>query len=186
MALVVDSLIPANSPDGPERPRAGRSGLLVFAGVARVPCAWHHVRCLGQATPGRATVQRLPIISLTNQEKQDKIDAYPEGVSTVGMETVGKDEITNRLKRVEGQIRGLQRMIEEQRECEAILTQLMAARAALDRVGLLVADNFVQQCVLTEDGDLARQRVARVLELVFSRFSIPGAEESTLTEDPIN
>jgi DNA-binding FrmR family transcriptional regulator len=103
----------------------------------------------------------------------------------MGVETVGRDEITNRLKRVEGQIRGLQRMIEEQRECEAILTQLMAARAALDRVGLLVADNFVQQCVLTEDGDLARQRVARVLELVFSRFSIPGTEDHILPEDPI-
>jgi len=64
-------------------------------------------------------------------------------------------------------------MVEEQRDCEAILTQLMAARAALDRVGLLVAENFVQDCVMTAEGDLARQRVGRVLELVFSRFSIP-------------
>ena len=58
---------------------------------------------------------------------------------------MGTEEITNRLKRVEGQVRGLQRMVEEERDCEAILTQLMAARAALDRVGLLVADNFVQE-----------------------------------------
>jgi DNA-binding FrmR family transcriptional regulator len=93
-------------------------------------------------------------------------------------------EITNRLKRVEGQIRGLQRMVEEQRDCEAILTQLMAARSALDRVGLLVADNFVEQCVTTTDGDLDRQRVGRVLELVFSRFSIPSAEEDDCPEDP--
>lgn len=91
---------------------------------------------------------------------------------------MGTEELTNRLRRVEGQIRGLQRMVEEQRECEAILTQLMAARAALDRVGLLVAENFVQECVLTAEGDLARQRVGRVLELVFSRFSVPIAEES--------
>ena len=92
---------------------------------------------------------------------------------------MGTEEITNRLKRVEGQIRGLQRMVEEQRECEAILTQLLAARAALDRIGLLVADNFVRECVMTADGDLARQRVGRVLELVFSRFSVPLAEEET-------
>ena len=84
-------------------------------------------------------------------------------------------EITNRLKRVEGQVRGLQRMIEEQRDCEAILTQLMAVRAALDRVGLLIADSFIQNCVLTADGDLARERMGRVLELVFSRFSLPVA-----------
>jgi DNA-binding FrmR family transcriptional regulator len=95
---------------------------------------------------------------------------------------MGTDEITNRLRRIEGQVRGLQRMVEEQRECEAILTQLMAARAALDRVGLLVTENFVQECVLTADGDLARQRVARVLELVFSRFSIPVVEEVTLPQ----
>ena len=100
-------------------------------------------------------------------------------------------EITNRLRRVEGQVRGLQRMIEEQRDCEAILTQLMAVRAALDRVGLLIADNFVQDCVLTADGELARERIGRVLELVFSRFSLPmamadtpGADFEPIQEDP--
>jgi DNA-binding FrmR family transcriptional regulator len=95
---------------------------------------------------------------------------------------MGTEEITNRLKRIEGQIRGLQRMVEEQRDCEAILTQLMAARAALDRVGLLVADNFVQECVLSADGAVARQRVGRVLEMVFSRFSVPTVEESHIAE----
>ena len=96
---------------------------------------------------------------------------------------MGTEEITNRLRRIEGQIRGLQRMVEEKRDCEAILTQLMAARAALDRVGLLVAENFVQECVLTADGDLARQRVGRVLELVFSRFSVPVAERDATPGD---
>ena len=100
-------------------------------------------------------------------------------------------EITNRLRRVEGQVRGLQRMIEEQRDCEAILTQLMAVRAALDRVGLLIADSFVRNCVLTADGELARERMGRVLELVFSRFSLPmaaadtpGADSEPNQEDP--
>ncbi|MFN2166803.1 MAG: metal-sensitive transcriptional regulator [Anaerolineae bacterium] len=93
------------------------------------------------------------------------------------------EEITNRLRRIEGQIRGLQRMVAEERDCEAILTQLMAARAALDRVGLLVADNFVQECVLTAEGDLARQRVSRVLNLVFSRFSVPLVEGGPTDSD---
>jgi len=96
---------------------------------------------------------------------------------------MGTEEITNRLRRVEGQVRGLQRMVEEQRECEAILTQLMAARAALDRVGLLVAENFVRECLLTAEGDVARQRVGRVLELVFSRFSVPVVEPESDTRD---
>jgi len=76
-------------------------------------------------------------------------------------------------------VRGLQRMIEEQRDCEAILTPLMAVRAALDRVGLLIADNFVQDCVLTTNGELARERMGRVLELIFSRFSLPIAAADT-------
>ena len=96
---------------------------------------------------------------------------------------MGTEEITNRLKRVEGQVRGLQRMVEDQRDCEAILTQLMAARAALDRVGLLVAENFVQECLMTDDGDLARQRVGRVLELVFSRFSVPAEPGESIPRD---
>lgn len=104
------------------------------------------------------------------------------GVSHERGAEVATGEITNRLKRIEGQIRGLQRMVEEQRDCEAILTQVMAARAALDRVGLLVADNFVQECVLTADGAVAQQRVQRVLELVFSRFSVPLIEQGNLAE----
>ena len=96
------------------------------------------------------------------------------------------EEITNRLKRIEGQIRGLQRMVDDRRDCEAILTQLMAARAALDQVGLIVADNFVQECVLQADTDPARERVGRVLSMVFARFSVPlevpVAEEGALPE----
>jgi DNA-binding FrmR family transcriptional regulator len=87
------------------------------------------------------------------------------------------EEINRRLKRVEGQVRGLQRMVDEQRDCEAILTQLMAARAALDRVGLMIADNFVQECLATDDAAIARKRVGRVLEMIFSRFSIPPAQD---------
>ena len=47
-----------------------------------------------------------------------------------------REQVLTRLRRVEGQIRGIQRMIEEERECEAIVTQLMAARAALDKASL--------------------------------------------------
>lgn len=89
------------------------------------------------------------------------------------------EEITNRLRRIEGQVRGLQRMVGEERECEAILTQVMAARAALDRVALLVAENYVQECILPADLELARQRLERVLALVLARFSVPTTNEST-------
>jgi CsoR family transcriptional regulator, copper-sensing transcriptional repressor len=44
-------------------------------------------------------------------------------------------DVVTRLRRIEGQIRGLQRMIDEEQECRDIVTQLAAARGALDRVG---------------------------------------------------
>lgn len=45
------------------------------------------------------------------------------------------DDVIKRLRRLEGQMRGLQRLVEEQAECRDIVTQLSAARSALDRVG---------------------------------------------------
>ncbi len=87
-------------------------------------------------------------------------------------------EVTNRLKRIEGQIRGLQRMVETRRDCEAVLTQLMAARAALDQVALLMVEDYVQECVLDSDPALLEQRLGRVMELVFARFSIPNAQDA--------
>jgi CsoR family transcriptional regulator, copper-sensing transcriptional repressor len=88
-----------------------------------------------------------------------------------------REEIGTRLKRVEGQVRGLQRMVEEKRECEAVLTQLIAARAALDRVGLLVVENYVEECLTLTDPELAQQQVRRILGLVISRYSVPEAND---------
>jgi CsoR family transcriptional regulator, copper-sensing transcriptional repressor len=99
--------------------------------------------------------------------------------------TVGTADITKRLRRVEGQIRGLQRMVEEERDCEAILTQLMAARAALDRVGLLILDDYVARCLQAPDGTVAQQRVGRMLDLVFSRYSVARLDESDVQADSI-
>ncbi|HNS50571.1 MAG TPA: metal-sensitive transcriptional regulator [Anaerolineae bacterium] len=93
---------------------------------------------------------------------------------------MGRAEIDRRLKRVEGQIRGLQRMVEQERECEAVLTQLMAARAALDRVALMVVDNHLKECMDSSDPERAQQRMKRVLEMVFSRYSVSEPREEPL------
>lgn len=52
-------------------------------------------------------------------------------------------KILNRLKRTEGQIRGIQKMIDEEKECIDIITQLSAVRSSIDRVmGMIVAENL--------------------------------------------
>jgi DNA-binding FrmR family transcriptional regulator len=63
-----------------------------------------------------------------------------------------KAALRKRLKRIEGQVRGLQNMIEEERYCIDILTQVSATRAALDGVALGVMEDHVRHCV-REGGD---------------------------------
>jgi len=89
---------------------------------------------------------------------------------------MGTEELTRRLKLVEGQVRGLQKMVQEQRDCEIILTQLIAARSALDRVGLMMAQSFLRECLEGPSGAVPPARMGRVIELFFTRFSVPAEE----------
>lgn len=63
-------------------------------------------------------------------------------------ERPASDALLARLRRIEGQIRGIQRMLEQGRECDDILTQLMAARSGLDQAGLLIMDRHIERCLL--------------------------------------
>ena len=60
-------------------------------------------------------------------------------------------KLLDRLSRVEGQVRGLRKMLEEERCCEDVLTQLLAARSGLENAGLLVLDRHLENCVFGED-----------------------------------
>lgn len=57
-----------------------------------------------------------------------------------------KRRILNRLKRLEGQVRGLQRMVDEERACRDILTLLSGIRSALDATGDAVLENYLRRC----------------------------------------
>jgi DNA-binding FrmR family transcriptional regulator len=58
-----------------------------------------------------------------------------------------KDQLLKRLGRVEGQVRGVSRMVEDERYCIDVLTQIHAAQAALDQVALGLLDDHVHNCV---------------------------------------
>lgn len=58
-----------------------------------------------------------------------------------------KKDLMVRLRRIEGQVRGLQRMIEEDKYCVDILTQVVAVRGALRKVGLNILDDHIHGCV---------------------------------------
>lgn len=75
-------------------------------------------------------------------------------------------ELIARLRRIEGQVRGLQRMVEEERPCEAIITQLMAARAALDKVGIHLITHYAQECAQSLSvGESDKEQLERALGL---------------------
>jgi DNA-binding FrmR family transcriptional regulator len=57
------------------------------------------------------------------------------------------ERVLNRLRRIEGQVRGLQRMIEEGKDCESVLTQLSAVKSALDRVGIFLISHRMRECL---------------------------------------
>jgi DNA-binding FrmR family transcriptional regulator len=107
---------------------------------------------------------------------------YPIGVSNEGERAVERREITARLRRVEGQIRGLERMVDEERDCETILIQLMAARSALDKVGLLVVSNYIDECLPGEDPKV-KERAIRPLQFILSRYSPSLETEELLSEE---
>ncbi len=72
-------------------------------------------------------------------------------VNTPEQENMDAEEnkkLLDRLARIEGQVRGLRKMLEEQRCCEDVLTQLLAARSGLESASLLILNRHLEDCVL--------------------------------------
>ena len=74
-----------------------------------------------------------------------------------------KDQLQKRLRRIEGQVRGVQGMVEEDRWCIDVLTQISAIQAALDKVALGLLDEHARHCVMGAPDD---QRADRSDELM--------------------
>ncbi len=76
------------------------------------------------------------------------------------MKRENKPKLLNRLRRIEGQVRGVARMLEEERYCIDVLTQLQAIRAALTRVETEMLKDHLDHCIETAivSGDAAEQR----------------------------
>ena len=63
---------------------------------------------------------------------------------------ISKEVLLKRLRRAEGQIRGIQKMIENGRDCESVITQLGAVRSAIEGVGGLILKNYMKICFRDE------------------------------------
>ena len=74
------------------------------------------------------------------------------------------DPLHNRLRRVEGQIQGIQRMLEDGRQCEDVLTQLLAARSALEQACLIMVEHHVRDCVLAGEMTADDPRMKEIVD----------------------
>ena len=74
--------------------------------------------------------------------------------------------LQHRLRRAEGQVRAVQRMLDDDRPCHEVVTQLLAARSALDQVIREVVSEHVAECVATLPPDQAQAAVSRAVGLL--------------------
>jgi len=88
-----------------------------------------------------------------------------------GKMTEEKKKVLNRLRRTEGQIRGIQKMIDEEKECIDVITQLSAVRSSIDRVmGMIVAENL-KHCFENPEKDPKEQeeRLAQAINMIVKK-----------------
>ena len=78
--------------------------------------------------------------------------------------SASKEQLVTRLKRIEGQVRGVQRMVEDDRYCIDVITQISAIEAALEKVALGLLDGHTRHCVLGPGSEGLREE--RTEELV--------------------
>lgn len=86
------------------------------------------------------------------------------------MESIAKTSCLSRLKRIEGQVRGIGRMVEDERYCIDIVTQIQAVRAALKKVEEEVLKDHVSHCVehaiQSGDADEQREKIAELMQVL--------------------
>jgi DNA-binding FrmR family transcriptional regulator len=96
--------------------------------------------------------------------------ATPSSATPARGYSTTKDPLVKRLKRIEGQVRGVQGMIEQDRYCIDVLTQISAIQAALDKVALGLLDDHAQHCVLgapdADKGEKTEELMAAVTRLM--------------------
>lgn len=80
--------------------------------------------------------------------------------------TANKDAVLKRLRRIEGQVRGVEGMVEENRYCIDVVTQVTAIQAALDKVALELLSDHAAHCVAGAEGDEQEERTEELMAAV--------------------
>ena len=84
--------------------------------------------------------------------------------------TASQEQLIARLRRIEGQVRGVQRMVEEDRYCIEVVTQISAIEGALEKVALGLLDSHTRHCVLGPESEALREERTEELVATFGRL----------------
>jgi len=100
--------------------------------------------------------------------QKNQATAPVEGSSHGYIKAKDKEKLQNRLRRIEGQVRGLQRMVDEESYCVDILTQIASVVSALEKVGAIVLKDHVEHCVREsiEKGEDADEKIEELTAAV--------------------
>ena len=78
-----------------------------------------------------------------------------------------KINIINRLKKIEGQVKGIQRMVDDGKCCEDIMIQISAIRAAINKVGGIILDTYIKDCLISSlKKDSSDERISDLIDTI--------------------
>jgi len=90
----------------------------------------------------------------------------PPSQTTTRGYSATKDQLLTRLRRIEGQVRGVQGMVDDERYCIDVLTQISAVQAALDKVALGLLDDHARHCMVGAEGGEAAEKSQELMAAV--------------------
>lgn len=70
-----------------------------------------------------------------------------------------KKDIQNRLKRIEGQVKGIEKMVDNDAKCKDILIQIAAIRSAINKVGTIILENYAKNCFVETETDSSLNKI---------------------------
>ncbi|HHT62627.1 MAG: metal-sensitive transcriptional regulator [Bacillota bacterium] len=82
-----------------------------------------------------------------------------------------KEDVIQRLKKIEGQVKGIQRMVETEKYCVDVLIQIAAVRAAINKVGILIFENHTRECLKKAREEKQEERMIDELINLMIKFT---------------
>jgi CsoR family transcriptional regulator, copper-sensing transcriptional repressor len=127
------------------------------------------------ATRGKRTsgTSEAKLAAADHQQVRPDADGPVEGRKAHGVDRAGKERNLQRLRRIEGQIRGLHRMVEEDRYCADILMQISSVHEALRSVGRELTRNHLRHCATAaiRDGDASAETMYdELIEMMYKHL----------------